>query len=283
LENFNMPSFLRLRLSARFCFLVTLLLMFQVLVSAQQVPSIGGSWSFAGRATSIVQDAAEPRKLVFINEFGQRSGGYFADSSTVIATDWERGLRGSLDNNGTTIRWANGTTWTRTPGAASNWPSVGGSWSFAGRATSIVQDAAEPRKLVFTNEFGQRSGGHFADSSTVIATDWERGLRGSLDNNGNTIRWANGTTWTRTPGAASNWPSVGGSWSFAGRATSIVQDAADPRKLVFINEFGQRSGGHFADSSTVIATDWERGLRGSLDNNGNTIRWANGTTWTRTR
>lgn len=39
------------------------------------------------------------------------------------------------------------------------------------------------------------SKGRFAGAGTVIATNWENGLAGSLQDNNNTIRWANGTTW----------------------------------------------------------------------------------------
>ena len=73
--------------------------------------------------------------------------------------------------------------------------SLGGGWTCAGRPTSISQDGGG--NLLFTNEFGQRSKGRFADSNTVIATEWEGGLRGSLQDGAKTIRWANGTAWSR--------------------------------------------------------------------------------------
>jgi len=31
----------------------------------------------------------------------------------------------------------------------------------------------------------------------VIADDWQGGLRGTLENNNRTIRWANSTSWSR--------------------------------------------------------------------------------------
>jgi hypothetical protein len=76
-----------------------------------------------------------------------------------------------------------------------SFPSLGGSWSDANQPASIAQDSNN--RLVFTNRMGWRSNGKFADAATVIATDWEGGLRGSLQDNGNTIRWANGTVWYR--------------------------------------------------------------------------------------
>ena len=154
-------------------------------------------------------------------------------------------------------------------------PSIGGAWTCAGRPTSISQDAGG--RLVFTNEYGQKSSGSFANATTVIATDWEGGLRGALQDNGNTIRWANGTAWSRS--AASTTTTLAGAWTSAGRPASISQDAGG--RLVFTNEYGQKSSGSFANATTVIATDWEGGLRGALQDNGNTIRWANGTAWSR--
>ena len=241
----------------------------------QSFPSLGGAWSDANQPASITQDSSN--RLVFTNRMGWRSNGKFADASTVIATDWEGGLRGSLQNNGNTIRWANGTVWYRSGGGGQSFPSLGGAWSDANQPASITQDSNN--RLVFTNRMGWRSNGKFADASTVIATDWEGGLRGSLQNNGNTIRWANGTVWYRSGGGGQSFPSLGGAWSDANQPASITQDSNN--RLVFTNRMGWRSNGKFADASTVIATDWEGGLRGSLQNNGNTIRWANGTVWYR--
>jgi hypothetical protein len=82
-----------------------------------------------------------------------------------------------------------------TPGAVTTAPtSLGGAWNDAGQAASITQDG---RSLVFTNRMGMRSRGTIADATTVVATEWENGLRGTLTDNGNTIRWANGTVWYR--------------------------------------------------------------------------------------
>jgi hypothetical protein len=49
--------------------------------------------------------------------------------------------------------------------------------------------------------------------------------------------------------------------------------------LVFVNEAGTRSKGHF-DGTDVIADDWGS-LRGHLVNNNTGIQWANNTSWSR--
>lgn len=156
-------------------------------------------------------------------------------------------------------------------------PQISGTWNDAGKPSSITQDASN--SLVFTNGAGMRSAGRFADATTVIATNWEGGLRGKLTNNNATIQWANGTTWTRP--APSTVPWIGGGWADAGQSATIEQDFNDRSKLVFVNRMGWRSKGTFVNPTTVVATDWEGGLRGALTDNGETIRWANGTVWYR--
>ncbi len=90
---------------------------------------------------------------------------------------------------------------------------LAGAWLSNGRPTSITQDSSG--NLVFTNEMGWVSKGRFANTDTVIATEWEGGLRGSLQDGGRVIRWANGTMWTRgEPGAGGIAPRYfSGSWS----------------------------------------------------------------------
>ncbi len=156
-------------------------------------------------------------------------------------------------------------------------PQISGTWNDAGKPSSITQDASN--NLVFTNGAGMRSNGRFADATTVIATNWEGGLRGKLTNNNTTIQWANGTTWTRT--APSTVPWIGGGWADAGQNATVEQDFNDRSKLVFVNRMGWRSKGTFVNATTVIATEWEGGLRGALTDNGETIRWTNGTAWYR--
>ncbi|NPV63250.1 MAG: hypothetical protein HPY61_11590 [Methanotrichaceae archaeon] len=73
-----------------------------------------------------------------------------------------------------------------------------------------------------------------------------------------------------------NWE-MGGPYN-AGEPCQIIQQGS---ALAFINENGDQSEGGFIDESTVIATDWEDGLRGTISDDGNRIDWANGTWWVR--
>lgn len=132
--------------------------------------------------------------------------------------------------------------------------------------------------VVFVNEFGSASQGHFEPSSVVVADDWERGLRGTISADGNRIDWANSSSWRRLPGVLD----LSGTWYSGGdrgRPTSISQSG---ETLMLVNEHGNRSGGHVA-GSTVVAHDWEGCLRGTVSPDGSRIDWANGTFWVRLR
>jgi hypothetical protein len=97
---------------------LSLMLLTVLPCTAQSLPSIGGAWTSGGRPASITQDPNDPNRLVFTNENGWKSNGSFANGTTVVAQDWENGLRGALTDNGRTIRWANGTSWIRAGGGA---------------------------------------------------------------------------------------------------------------------------------------------------------------------
>ncbi len=74
-------------------------------------------------------------------------------------------------------------------------PYLAGAWTSSGLAAAIAQDVSG--NLVFTNERGNSSKGRFIDAGTVIASAWEGGLIGVLQDGNSTIRWANGTAWYR--------------------------------------------------------------------------------------
>lgn len=99
---------------------------------AQSVPDLSGHWICTCRPgpASIVQTG---QQLRFTNEVGGVSRGHFVDARTVIADDWEGGLRGALSADNRTISWANGTTWKRVgPPPAPSIPPTGVCPNFAG-------------------------------------------------------------------------------------------------------------------------------------------------------
>ena len=138
--------------------------------------------------------------------------------------------------------------------------------------TSITQ---EGQSLTFHNERGGKSKGRFLSSNEVVADEWENGLRAKVTDGGNRLEWANGSVWRRreTPLLAGNWEINKGKWE----RTTIRQDG---RRLWFTNEFGDTSEGVFESQTRVRATKWEGGLGATIEN-GNTIKWDNGTIWRR--
>jgi hypothetical protein len=79
-------------------------------------PVLAGNWVGKARAdsrwatTSITQDG---KHLIFRNEYGMTSAGYFESSSRIKATDWAGGLGATITDDGKTIKWDNGSIWQR--------------------------------------------------------------------------------------------------------------------------------------------------------------------------
>lgn len=80
-------------------------------------------------------------------------------------------------------------------------------------------------------------------------------------------------------------PNIGGAWYGVNPGINRrggVEIEQSGGQLVFINEVGNRSRGHFAPGrvDVVVATDWGN-LEGSLVDNRTRINWSNNTYWTR--
>jgi hypothetical protein len=184
--------------------------------NAGPTAALEGAWTINGRPTSITRGSGEP--LIFTNEGGATSRGRFLDPNTVIAIDWAGGLRGTLENNATTIRWHNGTTWSRSAPGSTTIPNLAGRWngfntsgvSVGYGSETIEQNQSDANRLIFRNEGGSVSRGRFLNTTTVLAEDWEGGLRGTLENNATTIRWYNGTSWSRSAQGAPTLPNGSG-------------------------------------------------------------------------
>jgi len=217
--------------------LLALLVHLPAAYSMQSRPDLGGIWydytpktGNKGKDSKIYQSGD---KLTFVNEFGGRSEGHFVDAQTVIATGWEGGLRGSLQNGNKRIVFMNGSVWERSKRGdpVAGRPDLEGIWydytsktGNKGNDSKIYQNGD---KLTFVNEFGGRSEGYFVDAQTVIATSWEGGLRGSLQNGNKRIVFTNGSVWERSKREVPPPPpqaplDLNGSWS--GGLLHIWQD-----------------------------------------------------------
>lgn len=83
------------------------------------------------------------------------------------------------------------------------------------------------------------------------------------------------------------WPTLAGKWlswdprvGTKGVPCTLAQNG---KTLSFLNNFNQRSRGNFITQNTIIATDWEGGLRGTVVGGGSRINWANGSYWVKAR
>ena len=85
------------------------------------------------------------------------------------------------------------------PGSGSSL-SLGGNWCREGDRNKVASIKQSGNSLTFTNEFGNSSRGSFENSNTVVAIDWQGGLRGTVSSDGTRINWANNTSWQRCGG-----------------------------------------------------------------------------------
>ena len=175
------------------------------------VPALAGDWVCSGQCSSATKAhiAQDGLVLHFTNENGGKSEGRVAsDSQSVVANDWND-LRGNLEQNGTVIRWTNGTVWTKVSAVQNSGkhavvPGLAGEWvcrdycpqGGEGKTAHIAQSGVI---LHFINEGGGKSEGRVAsDSQSVLASDCGN-LQGNLERNATLIRWTNGTVWAKVP------------------------------------------------------------------------------------
>ncbi len=89
---------------------------------------------------------------------------------------------------------------TKLPPKTLNWPLLAGDWlsktkvDSSGKPASIYQDG---KNLIFRNEYGKNSTGYFESLSRIKATQWAGGLGATISDDGNTIKWDNGSIWQR--------------------------------------------------------------------------------------
>jgi Bacterial Ig-like domain len=145
--------------------------------AAQEIPVVGGTYTFNGQFTSIQQVGST---LVFTNEHGGTSQGEFLSPTQVVATQWG-GLVGNVVGN--QIVWTNGTIWTLFA------PIISGEYTNGGKSAFVEQSGND---LTFINENGGTSRGRFLNASQVVASDWGN-LTGIVING--RIEWANGSRW----------------------------------------------------------------------------------------
>ncbi len=90
----------------------------RIISNPSNFPDLSGVWydytAQHGNKGSVSTIEQNGKNLIFINEFNDRSEGYFINSQTIIATKWEGGLKASLQNGNQRIVFTNGSVWERT-------------------------------------------------------------------------------------------------------------------------------------------------------------------------
>lgn len=164
--------------------------------------------------------------------------------------------------------------------------SIGGTWRGIWEARGINQDGyriqQQGNQLTFISADGAaKSSGYFKDADTIVAKEWQ--ATGTISNQGNTIRWDNGSHWERGAAASGSVNISGiwrGIWEARGINTYGYAIQQNGSRLTFISSDGvTKSSGYFKNPTTVVAEEWK--AIGTITNNGNSIRWDNGSHWER--
>lgn len=132
--------------------------------------------------------------LVAINECDEHSTLRLGQlpRGRIRAADW-RNLGATIQENGSRIRWDNGTVWSRFSPAQF----LVGPWTCKGKCQipgGTARVTLEGVQLFVKNENNQRVPAAFDSSNNVIHA-W--GLRATIENGNRRINWHNGTIWVR--------------------------------------------------------------------------------------
>jgi len=154
---------------------------------------LDGRWYHDGAPTRILV-APDGRSITIVNELGQSSDGYAADPRNLTIPSL--GITGKVSKDGRRINWTNGTEWKRESSMPGPIPSVNisGRWFRNGQPTSI-DVARDGRNFTIVQEWGMRATGRITGNGELSVPAW--GVTGRVKENGQRIKWSNGTEWTR--------------------------------------------------------------------------------------
>ena len=154
---------------------------------------LDGRWYHDGAPTRILV-APDGRSITIVNEFGQSSDGYAADPRNLAIPSL--GITGKVSKDGRRISWTNGTEWKRESSMPGPIPSVNisGRWFRNGQPTKI-DVAPDGRNFTIVQEWGMRATGRITGNGELSVPAW--GVTGRVKENGQRIKWSNGTEWTR--------------------------------------------------------------------------------------
>lgn len=159
-----------------------------------------------------------------------------------------------------------------------------GAWCAQGDPSKHCAITGNGVFLTLTNENGNTSPGTFQgmEQNVITAPGWQF-VKGTLSPDGSQINWSNGTYWTRCSGrgGGGHRPNLDGTWYRSGKRSMSCSIRQSHGNLTLRNEQGQQGTGYF-DSNRHITTNWSgTTIGGDISQDGNTIYWNNGTSWTR--
>ena len=161
--------------------------------SGSSAAGLDGKWYHDGKPTRILV-APDGRSVTIVNELGQRSDGYAADPRNFAIPSL--GITGHVSKDARRISWTNGTEWTcegknSGPDSGAN---LSGRWFRNGQPTSI-EVASDGKNFTIVQEWGLRATGRITDNGELIVPAWK--VAGRVKQNGQRIKWSNGTGWMR--------------------------------------------------------------------------------------
>jgi hypothetical protein len=153
-----------------------------------------GTWYLGGDRNKVTRIVSTRDGLEARNEHGQTSRLEYDGRGRVRALDWG-GISGEI--RGDRIQWSNNTYWTRARNPTVEPSRLVGTWYSGGNRDKVARIVDTRGGLEARNEHGQPTRLVPDGRNSVVALDWEGGLRAEIRND--RINWANGTFWTRRP------------------------------------------------------------------------------------
>ena len=161
-------------------------------------------------------------------------------------------------------------------------------WSMSDQPRVINVFSGVVAGNTITGTWADLPGGNLQGSGTLALRIETPDKLVKIDQTGNYL----GSVWTR--GACSgnitnqtSHPDLSGTWydysAPTGNAGLLSKITQSGDKLVFLNYNNNQSDGNFLNSTTVIATGWEGGLKATIEDGGRRIVWTNGSVWQRSK
>jgi hypothetical protein len=160
------------------------------------VDILSGNWT-DGSSQSAAVSVDFKSLTIDMSEFHRPTAhGSVMDASTITVTfPDDKTYTGHLAPNNT-IRWSNGSVWTKIVNTIID---LNGNWTDGGPRIAVIFEGPSSINVDMSDFDRPTAHGSIVDASTITVTfPDDKTYTGQLVSP-NTIRWSNGSTWTRTP------------------------------------------------------------------------------------